>query len=231
MDQATRSPHLHLLARSPAGCQRQCRQPGQLPIAVSDIVRESNGEWSSPLSFLFLYFCTNAPRWLIISYQVAIALWSAQDRRPAGSIILYPAQNSTALLVGAIFLSTPLPEFVAYNPSVQMMLASPAISPRMSQHMHAPQGAYESLMRSTSNGHASTSYRQAVLPNIISPVSPDIKHDPYRFLMPRTHHATGYAMNADPNWPVVKEEESVEHHSFQAAHRYSRSQDQQQYGL
>jgi len=163
-------------------------------------------------------------RILYENQMVAVATWNAQDHRPGGSIILYPAQNSTALLVGAIFLSTPLPDFVAYHTSVQMMLTASGMSSRPPQQIQAPQAPYGLLLRSNSNGQASTSYRPPLYLPLMA--SPEIKQDPFRFL---TQHPGFPSSSSDPNWPAVKEEAVDHSNGFQAAaHRYDRSQDQQQ---
>ncbi|KAI0319853.1 hypothetical protein OF83DRAFT_719984 [Amylostereum chailletii] len=54
-------------------------------------------------------------RFLLENHMVAYAPWNIPDRLPGAGIMLYPSPSSHALLIGAIFLSSPFPEFIAYS--------------------------------------------------------------------------------------------------------------------
>ncbi|KII84246.1 hypothetical protein PLICRDRAFT_118121 [Plicaturopsis crispa FD-325 SS-3] len=55
-------------------------------------------------------------RMLFENQMVAIAPWSSPERLPGAGIIIYPAQNTTAILVGALFLSSSFPDFMSFSP-------------------------------------------------------------------------------------------------------------------
>jgi hypothetical protein len=46
--------------------------------------------------------------------QLALAPWGL-DNLPGAGMMIYPTSSSSSLLVGAIFLSGPFPDFAAYQ--------------------------------------------------------------------------------------------------------------------
>ncbi|KAI0266564.1 hypothetical protein BC834DRAFT_823874 [Gloeopeniophorella convolvens] len=59
----------------------------------------------------------NLSRLLLDNQIVAMAPWNAPDSLPGAGIMIYPTSTSVSLLVGAIFLSGPFPEFAVYQQS------------------------------------------------------------------------------------------------------------------
>ncbi|KAI0300600.1 hypothetical protein B0F90DRAFT_1817641 [Multifurca ochricompacta] len=58
----------------------------------------------------------NLSRMLLDNQIVAMAPWN-QDNLPGAGIMIYPTSSTVSLLVGAIFLSGPFPEFAVYQQS------------------------------------------------------------------------------------------------------------------
>lgn len=147
--------------------------------------------------------------------QVAIAPWNAHDRLPGAGIIIYPAQNSSALLVGAIFLTSPFPEFVApSSPHGQMMHSPTVMQPRHPSYQQMGSSPYGPMTRT--HPHSSSS-RHGHHPSPTDQPSPENKQDQYRYIMPRTvpPYSTGASSSStDPNWPVVKDEEEGDLSAF-----------------
>jgi len=139
-------------------------------------------------------------RILFENQMVALAPW--YGRIPGAGIIIYPTQNSTALLVGAIFLSSPFPEFVAHPG--QLSHASVPLPPLHYQDHIASSSSY---VPHNAERHATSSHR---LPQLATSTDQDNEQDHYRYMMPRptaypTYPPTSSA--ADPSWAAVKNEE------------------------
>jgi hypothetical protein len=127
--------------------------------------------------------------------QVAIAPWNAPNRLPGGGVVFYPAQNSTALLIGVIFLSLPFPDFIIASLPSQSPMS--AMNPR--QPMYPAQAPYETSPRiMDALPHPSSSYRMP-------------QSDAYRYAMSRPTH-TQYpnqmaSSSSDPRWTITRGEE------------------------
>lgn len=90
--------------------------------------------------------------------QVAVAPWNASDRLPGAGIVLFPTQMSTNLLFGAIFLTSPFPDFVTMSPTMSFS-PSPTLIPSRQPY---PQPIYQQQMGYTSP-YASTSQQGALV--------------------------------------------------------------------
>jgi len=140
-------------------------------------------------------------RILFENQMVALAPWH-HGRVPGAGIIVYPAQNSTALLIGAIFLSSPFPDFVAHS--------IPLSIPRhYEENMGSTPTGYGSVPRHTQR-QSTSSHRHPQLPGPTDQAHPDNRQDQYRYIMPRpAYHTypTSASSATDPSWPAVKNEE------------------------
>jgi hypothetical protein len=58
--------------------------------------------------------------------QIAMAPWGP-DNLPGAGVMIYPTSSSSSLLVGAIFLSGPFPEFAVYQQSGRPNPPNPAL--------------------------------------------------------------------------------------------------------
>lgn len=65
--------------------------------------------------------------------QIAMAPWGP-DNLPGAGVMIYPTSSSTSLLVGAIFLSGPFPEFAVYQQSGRPNPPNPALGQASSSH-------------------------------------------------------------------------------------------------
>ncbi|KAJ3508284.1 hypothetical protein NLJ89_g5840 [Agrocybe chaxingu] len=142
---------------------------------------------------------------LYSSQTVAVASW-APNTFPGGGIVIYPAHNSSAVLVGALFFDMPFPDFIAGISSPISPLTPMAMQP--SRHaQHAP----------SLSPHRSD-------PN--SPVEQPIaahRQDPYRYIIPRSGQAAygnppTSSTTADPNWGTVKAEDDSPYSAFPSQH-------------
>ncbi|KAJ3566457.1 hypothetical protein NP233_g6990 [Leucocoprinus birnbaumii] len=121
-------------------------------------IRDSGHSSANELMF------RNLSRVLYENETVAIAPWGTPALLGAGMII-YPAQNSSSLLVGALFFDRPFPDFLGLNsPVVPLGPAIPTVPP-----MH-PQGQYPQGIVPTSPYHQHTSH--SVSPHRSNPNSP-----------------------------------------------------------
>jgi hypothetical protein len=93
--------------------------------------------------------------------QVAIAPWTASDRLPGAGVVLYPSQHSNNLLLGAILLTSPFPDFIVLSPTASFSPSPALLSPR---HPTYPQSPYSNHMYPSS--YPSTSHH--ILPHSIS---------------------------------------------------------------
>ncbi|KAF9448142.1 hypothetical protein P691DRAFT_670085 [Macrolepiota fuliginosa MF-IS2] len=120
-------------------------------------IRDSGHSSANELMF------RNLSRVLYENETVAIAPWGTPALLGAGMII-YPAQNSSSLLVGALFFDRPFPDFLGLNaPIVPLGPAIPAVPP-----MH-PQAPYTQGMIPASPYRQ---HGQSVSPHRSNPNSP-----------------------------------------------------------
>ncbi|KAJ3536380.1 hypothetical protein NMY22_g6056 [Coprinellus aureogranulatus] len=127
----------------------------------------------------------NLSKVLIENHTVAVASWRTGELVYQGSgVIIYPAPNSSAYLIGAVFHSTDFPDFIrsALSPTVTIP-AAPGVSgsgsyqPHMGHSSpystHAPQSHYRNQPQSSSPHHS-------------GPSSPIEQHpgSAYRYIVP-----------------------------------------------
>lgn len=119
-----------------------------------------------------------------------MASWPPGTFSGAGMII-YPAQNSSAVLIGALFFETQFPDFIGY--------AAPSpISPLSPQPMQGPRHSqYQQRIVAVPPYDGSSPHRHApsLSPHRSNPNSPieqpiaAHRHDPsYRYIMPRSNN-------------------------------------------
>lgn len=139
---------------------------------------------------------------LQLFFKVAIAPWGTPALRGAGMII-YPAQNSSSLLVGALFFDRPFPNFLGSSPSViPFGLAIPAVPP-----MH-PQTHYGQGMVSTPSYDTSGQSVSPHCPNTDSPadinmphaVPRDVPYNPYMISYGQGNPDSSPASVSSVNW-------------------------------
>ena len=129
--------------------------------------------------------------------QVGISSWGSDDI-PGAGVIIFPAQNSNSLLVGALFLTDPFPAFVLGPASPPLPLSPEEIHSGFPTHYH-----HTSPYASSSRHHQSSSSG----PYRTSPPDPSTSghsQGPFRYVMPRTYSTSS---SADSQWPAVKDEE------------------------
>ena len=162
---------------------------------------------------------------IVHAFQVALAPWH-HGQIPGAGIIIYPAQNSSALLVGAVLLSSPFPEFIVN--SEQLYHSPVPMSPRHYQdNMGSPSTSYGPVPYNEQR-HAISSHRHPHLSNSAAQAGPD-KQDQYRFIMPRPTAYPSYPgpPAADSSWPVIKNEEGNISTTYVPSHRTSLGQGSQ----
>ncbi|TFK37975.1 hypothetical protein BDQ12DRAFT_132666 [Crucibulum laeve] len=179
-----------------------------LPVCtfMPDRLRDANAHAVNQTNFRSL------SRMLFENHTVAIAPWGT-NAFPGAGIIIYPAQNSSALLVGALLFNSPFPDFVLGSSPTMAMAPGMIQQPR---HPYYPQTMVPSPSHTTPPhyGHAAHS-RSPHRSNPNSPIEQPIsghRQDPYRYIMPRNmpYPAGGQgSSSADPGtWPVKAEDDS-----------------------
>lgn len=132
--------------------------------------------------------------------------------------------------MGAIFLSTPFPEFVAHSmPPLRTPIPLSSRNYAENMGLSSPT-SYGSVPRNTQRH--TTSHRHPQLPSPTDQTLPDNKQDQYRYIMPRPTMYPTYPTSAPPaagpSWPVVKnEEESNLTTAYIPSHRTSHGQSSQ----
>ncbi|KAG6853355.1 hypothetical protein C0991_005029 [Blastosporella zonata] len=157
-------------------------------------------------------------RILFENQTVAVASWGTADI-PGAGIIIFPAQNSSSLLVGALFLSDPFPLFIAGTPSPPLPLTPPLNSPYGS-HFQQPISSYV-----VSSRHQHSTSPQQPLEYPTSPVD-DLgsmhRQPPYRYPMARTYSPDS-TLSPDSAWPDVKDEDKNYPTTFSPTRDYQQS--------
>ncbi|KAF8068668.1 hypothetical protein FPV67DRAFT_1607296 [Lyophyllum atratum] len=155
-------------------------------------------------------------RILFENQTVAVASWGSDDI-PGAGLIVFPAQNSSSLLVGALFLTDPFPAFVAGTSSPPMPFSPPQMQLAYGAQYQQPVVPYAA----SSRHHQSTSPQQPMS----YPTSPvdqpgsDHRRQHYRYPIPRTYSSSERAsLSTDPGWPEVKDEEEGNYTTFSPTH-------------
>ncbi|PFH48965.1 hypothetical protein AMATHDRAFT_86763 [Amanita thiersii Skay4041] len=144
-------------------------------------------------------------RILFESQTVALAYWGV-DTIPGAGMIIYPAQNSSVMLVGALFLYGPFPDFILGTASPGVPMSSSIMQAR---HVHYTQsmgaaGAYAP----SHHGHSTPTTRS----NIDQSGVAGQRQDPYRYMVPRVvpgvYPTQGQASSSTSStWNMVKNED------------------------
>lgn len=146
---------------------------------------------------------------LIACRKIAIAPWAAHDRLPGGGIIIYPAQNSSALLVGAIFLTSPFPEFVM--PSANLPLLHSPIPPGQPYHIGMAVPSPYGAQNIPSTSQRTTTLRTAAHHGSGQHLD---SQSHYGFIMPRNYTNNTSTPSAPGTWSAVKDEEGGDMSGF-----------------
>ncbi|KAG6906301.1 hypothetical protein DXG01_014670 [Tephrocybe rancida] len=138
-------------------------------------------------------------RILFENQTVAVASWGSDDI-PGAGIIIFPAENSSSLLVGALFLTDSFPPFITGTPSPPTPL-SPLLQSAYGSQFQQPISSYVA----SSRHHHSTASQQP-MSYLSSPADAHRQHQ-YRYPMPRTYPTERPTMSPDSVWPEVKDED------------------------
>ncbi|PPR01969.1 hypothetical protein CVT26_008751 [Gymnopilus dilepis] len=146
-------------------------------------------------------------RVLFDGQTVAVASW-APNTFPGAGIVIYPAHNSSAILMGALFFDIPFPPFIGGMPSPVSPISPHGLQP--SRHMQ-----YQPRISTTTPYSSSPHHRHA--PSLSphhsdhnSPIEQSMarRPDPYPYIMPRPGYNLGQPSSSteDP-WANVKDED------------------------
>ncbi|KAG6810214.1 hypothetical protein H0H92_012860 [Tricholoma furcatifolium] len=159
-------------------------------------------------------------RILFENQTIAIASWGSDDI-PGAGIIIFPAENSSSLLVGALFLTDTFPEFVTGTPSPHTPL-SPAPDSAFGSPFQQPISSYVASSR-----HHHSASPQQPLSYSASPIDDlgSVQSQHYRYQSPRTYPTNRATLPSDSGWPDVKNEEDGHYHPAISPHdpHYPRS--------
>lgn len=133
--------------------------------------------------------------------QVAIAQWGTPNHQGAGMII-FPSGNSSAMLVGVLFISEPFPSFISGSPPPQHQLYP------MTQ---APPHGYPSSRPHPGNPPLAPTDR--MIPNPHSPLDPRSAAT-YRYTIPAQYPEQATSSSANPTWQEVKDEDDPGYATF-----------------
>ncbi|KAG6819787.1 hypothetical protein H0H93_008702 [Arthromyces matolae] len=149
-------------------------------------------------------------RILFESQTVAVASWGTDNIQGAG-IIIFPAQNTSSLLVGALFLTSAFPEFIVGTPSPPTPL-SPPLHPTYPPPFQQPLSSY---VASSRHHHSASPQQQIPYPATpIDELSSTHRQQNYRFATMRTYSTNRTALSPESAWPDNKnEEEGNPHHT------------------
>ncbi|KAK7027325.1 hypothetical protein VNI00_015288 [Paramarasmius palmivorus] len=129
---------------------------------------------------------------------------SSDTSAPGGGMLIFPVANSSAMLLGAVFMGQPFPDFVytAQSPHPTLPPTMSGITPSYASgpsRRNEPSISIPNISRSGSYPHASGSYDQHALRHSLSPVSPE---DQRRQYPPSpTTHRYGYTQAPHRNSP------------------------------
>lgn len=180
---------------------------------LPDRLRETNTHAVNQANFRSL------SRILFENQTVAIAPWGT-DAFPGAGLIIYPAQHSSALLVGALFLYSAFPDFVVGG----------IPSPTIPTSLHAMQARHPQYMTASSSYSISPHHRHghsaSPRSNPNSPLESHMGHrqEPYRYIVPRTMTSSypnpgpASSSSAASGWSMIKAEEDVNYATFSQSH-------------
>ncbi|KAG2008087.1 hypothetical protein CC2G_013556 [Coprinopsis cinerea AmutBmut pab1-1] len=133
------------------------------------------------------------------NHEVAIAYWghTSELSQTGAGIVIYPASNSGAYLIGAIFHSTDFPDFIRHAASQQPPpLSIPASVPYQSQAMGPPSSSYNSHPSHHRQPHTGSPHQS----HPSSPTEQPGSAGSYRPIVSRTPIPHG---NPYPNMPIA----------------------------
>ncbi|PPQ86684.1 hypothetical protein CVT25_006759 [Psilocybe cyanescens] len=192
---------------------KACMPPMPLCTFMPNRLRETNLNTVNQANFRSL------SRALFDNQTVAIASWEP-NTFPGAGMVIYPAQNSSAVLVGALFFEMPFPHFIAGVPSPIM-----PISPHAMQH--TSRHPYQQRISTNIPYGSSPHHRPSLSPHHSdhnSPIEPIAAHrqDPnFRYIMPRSNHP-GYnigqpsSSSEAPGWTNIKDEDENNYAAYPA---------------
>ncbi|KAF8623185.1 hypothetical protein AX17_007510 [Amanita inopinata Kibby_2008] len=191
--------------------------PTQFPDGNSNTVNQSNFRSLS--------------RILFETQTVAVASWNV-DTIPGAGLIIYPAQNSSVMLVGALFLYGPFPDFILGTSAATLPMPSSIIQPPRQVHYSQVMGgntgsasAYAAIshQHQHQHQHATTAgnnhhqshhhhhHRQSSSPNGSD------QRQQYRYMVPRNipgvypptaqTQASTAAGSGAGGWPMIKSDD------------------------
>lgn len=137
--------------------------------------------------------------------QVGISSWGS-DAIPGAGVIIFPASNSSSLLVGALFLTSPFPDFVLGSPI--------PLSPGAMPGYAAPYQSLSPPYASSSRHHQTSSPPEQSYS--INHANTGNGQDQYRYMVPRTYSTSSSSSSGD-QWPSIKDEDRETY-----ANRYAR---------
>ncbi|ESK89403.1 hypothetical protein Moror_16178 [Moniliophthora roreri MCA 2997] len=123
---------------------------------------------------------------------------SSDTSAQGGGMLIFPVANSSAMLLGAVFMGQPFPDFVyaAQSPHQSLPPNTSASYATGSSRRSEPSISIPNISRSGSYPHASGSYDQHAIRHSLSPVSPE---DQRRHFPPSpTTHRYGTHYNQAP---------------------------------
>lgn len=144
-------------------------------------------------------------RILFESQTVGISSWGS-DAIPGAGVIIFPASNSSSLLVGALFLTSPFPDFVLGSPI--------PLSPGAMPGYAAPYQSLSPPYASSSRHHQTSSPPEQSYS--INHANTGNGQDQYRYMVPRTYSTSSSSSSGD-QWPSIKDEDRETY-----ANRYAR---------
>ncbi|KIM37198.1 hypothetical protein M413DRAFT_13544 [Hebeloma cylindrosporum] len=186
---------------------KNCVPPVPLGTFMSNRLREPNMNTVNQTNFRSL------SRILFENQTIAVASW-APNTFPGAGMIIYPAQNSGAVLVGALFLDTAFPNFVGGIPS-PISPVTPTIMQQSSRHYQqrvVPVSPMAGLPPTAiPNGQPIAAHRQ----------------DAYRYIIPRSGHSA-YPGLGQPSsssdvhaWSGIKTEEENGYGNYASSHQHA----------
>ncbi|KAF8155492.1 hypothetical protein B0H34DRAFT_497115 [Crassisporium funariophilum] len=194
---------------------KDCNPPPPLCTFMPNRLREPNINTVNQTNFRSL------SRILFENQTIAIAPWG-NNAFPGAGIIIYPAQNSSAVLVGALFFFSSFPDFVSGGQS--------PVSPISPTVMRGPgPGQYQQRVVTVPSYGSSPHRHPSLSPHHSDPNSPieqpiaSHRQDPYRYIMPRPGHPSYPDLGAGSSssgavWPNVKAEDENGYANFSPTH-------------
>ncbi|KDR80421.1 hypothetical protein GALMADRAFT_242855 [Galerina marginata CBS 339.88] len=171
-------------------------------------MRESNNHAVNQTNFRSL------SRVLFDNQTIAIAQWP-ENTFPGAGMIIYPAQNSSAVLVGALFFEMPFPSFIGGMSPISPMITQSPRHPHFQQRIstNAPYGSSPHHRHAPSLSPHHSDHNSPIEQSIASH-----RQDPYRYIMPRSGH-TPYnigqpSSSSEVAWSGIKDEDENGYPAF-----------------